>query len=457
MNKLYFKSLLLLVSIVCFNAQLIGQMNANFFPNFQAYAGNPIIHYGDGFADASWNDPCVLKQGNQYIMYITAAEGIILSDTNTVKVYRKISSDGYNWTLSPTTPVLEPIAGTFYEGGTETPSVVYRNGIYHMYLTAYPPGNVATDFVLSHATSTDGISFTMDANPILTSDGSSSFYGDIIGEPGAIIYHDSIYVFFTASGTIASTPSQSIGLIKSPDGSSFSTPESVVSIPNDVYPVINGYWGLSTPSALAINDSIYLFTDVAQTINGNWTQVALHQFKTDGQSGIWHHDLQPIHTKEDFSWTDGDYLSEIRSITPLLEENGLLRIWYAGNRIADFTGTDTLYHVTIDGTGFLHVDPAYWGIGTSEFQFDLAGITDQEHSFFQLYPNPSSGCFTLFSEIDLGSASIEVYSSTGRLIKKVEPNGSNFIQLDLTENLPGIYLISVKTNDANWTSTCIKY
>jgi predicted GH43/DUF377 family glycosyl hydrolase len=146
---------------------LQAQINPDYFPDFVANPNNPIINYGDGFADATWNDPCVIKENGQYIMYLTSAVGIVLSSSNTVKVYRKVSNDGINWSLSPATPVLEPAPGTYYEGGTETPSVVKKDSTYHMYLTCYPPGNNPAEFVIAHATSANGINWSMDATPVL--------------------------------------------------------------------------------------------------------------------------------------------------------------------------------------------------------------------------------------------------------------------------------------------------
>jgi predicted GH43/DUF377 family glycosyl hydrolase len=279
-----FKHILLFVFSI-FSMAIQAQINPNYFPDFVANPNNPIINYGDGFADATWNDPCVIKENGQYIMYLTSAIGIVLSPTNTVKVYRKVSNDGINWSLSPATPVMEPVLGTYYEGGTETPSVVKKDNTYHMYLTCYPPGNNPAEFVIAHATSTDGINWNMDATPIIESDGSNSIYGDLVGEPGAMVYNDSIYLFFTAAGTLNSQAVQCIGLMKSADGTNFTSPQIAVQLPQDVYSLADNYWGLSTPSALAINDTIYLFTDVARTINGEWTQVALHQFKTIANSG----------------------------------------------------------------------------------------------------------------------------------------------------------------------------
>lgn len=446
------------LGIVCrIQLATFAQMNPAFFPDFQAYPSNPIIKYGDGFADATWNDPCVIKQNGQYIMYITAAIGI--SGTTPVKVYRQISTDGYNWTLSPTTPVLEPASSTYYAGGTETPSVVFKDSTYHMYLTCYPAGNVSADFVIAHATSSNGINWTMDTVPILQSDGSLTIYGTLVAEPGAIVYHDSIYVFFTGAGTVSGTPIQCIGLMKSKDGTLFNSPQQAVTLPLDVYPLSSNYWGLSTPSALAINDSIYLFTDVAQTINGKWTQVALHQFKTDGVSGNWYHDAEPIHTMQDFNWTNGTLLSEIRSITPLLDDNGLLRIWYAGNRVADVTGTDTTYHGSADSTGMFHIDPNYWGIGTSKYQFpaltDNVPELSSVNSHVQLYPNPANNFICIKSPVDLKGSTIKVNDIMGRVIKSITNINGTFLKLELNEMNTGIYFINIETDKKQWTGKFI--
>lgn len=429
-----FSKKIILLIIVCISNNVFAQMDPNFFPNFQPYSVAPIIQYGDGFADAAWNDPTILKENGQYIMYISAAVGI--TGVDKVKIYRQVSTDGYSWTLSPTTPVLVPDSGTYYAGGVETPSVVFKDNVYHMYTTVYP-ANVAEDFAVAHATSTNGINWTMDAAPILESPGTATWYGSIVGEPGAIVYRDSIFVFFTAGGIQASLPIQCIGLLKSPDGTNFNSPEQAVFLPQDVYPLSSDYWGLSTPSALAINDSIYLFTDVAQIVGGNWTQVALHQFKTDGNSGVWYHDPNPIHVQQDFAWTNGNYLSEIRSITALMDDNDLLRIWYAGNHIADVSGTDTTYNVTVDAFG-IHVLPNFWGIGTSEYQFSIpTSIIESSNSTINIYPNPANTVITISNKTNAKSYQLR------NILGQVVLNGTltNSQQIDISSLPIGMYFL----------------
>lgn len=444
-----FKHILLFIFSI-FSFAIQAQINPNYFPDFIANPNNPIINYGDGFADATWNDPCVIKENGQYIMYLTSAIGIVLSSTNTVKVYRKVSNDGVNWSLSPATPVMEPALGTYYEGGTETPSIVKKDNTYHMYLTCYPPGNNPAEFVIAHATSNDGINWNMDAAPVIESDGSNSIYGDLVGEPGAMVYNDSIYLFFTAAGTLNSQAVQCIGLMKSDDGANFTSPQIAVQLPQDVYPLADNYWGLSTPSALAINDTIYLFTDVARTINGEWTQVALHQFKTIANSGIWYHDTLPIHTMQDFVWTDGDYLSTLLAPTPLLDDNGLLRIWYAGYRIADVNGVDTIYNVFFDSLGMMHINPDFWGIGTSTYQFPLATkFTDFNNDEFKLnyFPNPAKEqMFITFNKM-IQNGKFTVYDIAGRLVICEAILATNNLLIDVRTLQAGTYFLEMQEGE----------
>jgi len=416
------------------------QIDPSFFPQFQPFVGNPIIKYGDGFAGAAWNDPCVLKINGQYIMYLSAAQGI--SGVNKVKIYRLVSSDGYAWSMSPNIPVIENDSGTYYAGGAETPSVVFKNGVYHIYLTTYPFGNNGQDFAISHGTSTDGISWTMDPTTILESDGSPDWKGYAVAEPGAIIYRDSIFVFFTAIGTQGAAVVQSIGLIKSADGTNFTTPEQKVLMPQTVYPSADNWYGLSTPSALAINDSIYLFTDVAKVINGTWTQVALHQFKTNSAEETWYADVAPIHTMQDFTWTNGSFYSELRSITPLLDDDGRLRIWYAGNRLADVSGTDTTYNIVFDSLGNIHPNPNFWGIGTSEYQFPLPSSIasfSNNKMLFTIYPNPAND----YIEIQTENKSIELLNALGKKMPLDFETKDKAIKLNLSSLSAGLYFIVI--------------
>lgn len=433
------------ILLLIISSHMYGQTpDSLFFPDFIPYDENPIINFGDDLFGSPWNDPTVLKEGDQYIMYTMGVEGGLNHPTDTISIYRWLSDDGYDWSLNPSEPVLDPVAGTYYGGGIETPSVVFYGGEYHMYNTVYTENDPYL-FKISHATSPDGLSWQMDANVLLEPSPDLDWMSLIVAEPGVMVKQDTLYLFFTAAGP---SSYQSIGLVRSIDGSNIIDTTLTATLPTDVYPAGNDYVGLSTPSAVMVGDTIYLFTDVAQNVFGdNWMQVALHQFKSFGDINHWHADSSPIHTRSDFPWTDGNYLAEIRSITPLMDGNKL-RIWYAGHNISeiDTVLNDTINHVFFIGDE-LHVEFGYWGIGTSEYVFgNITGINETSRTnddisiaFFQ-----RNG--TIHAE-GKGTALLNIYSISGQLLFE-----KTFIdQTDFHIDHKGIILINVTSENSTLT------
>ena len=428
----------LLLSFLLFQSVQAQTPDTSFFPDFVPYQATPILQFGDGLPTSPWNDPTVLKENNQYIMYTSGAEGGITHPNDTLGIYRWLSSDGYNWSLNPSGKVLKAQDGSYFQGGVETPSVVFFNGEYHMYNTVYSQ-NIPSEFRISHATSTDGLSWQVDSSPILAPSSSVPWMSEIVAEPGAMVKNDTLFLFFSAT---AFNGEQSIGLARSVDGSSFFDTLQAVTLPSDVYLPGNNYAGLSTPSATLVGDTIYLFTDVAQFVLGTWTQVALHQFKSYGDLNKWYHDPQPIHTQSDFSWTDGNYLSEIRSIAPLLDGNKL-RIWYAGNSLAhiDTILNDTTYFAQFVGNE-LHPDSGRWGIGTSEYEFlHGTGVNSGPSTSDQIaiYYYQNRGYITLPKN---DRAHLRIYTTTGQLLKEESFTGFHEFRL----NYSGLIFIQVESD-----------
>jgi len=409
------KKLTLITLIMITVSHLSAQLDTNFFPQFVPYAQNPILNYGDEIAGTPWNDPCVLKEGGQYIMYSSGVQGGLTHPNDTLGIYRWLSNDGYSWTLNPTTPVLDHLDGTYYKGGVETPSVVFYKGEYHMYNTVYTV-NDPYQFKISHATSPDGIVWQMDANYLLEPTTNLNWMNLIIGEPGVMVKEDTLYLFYTAAGSVGGF---SIGLVRSTDGVNFIDTIQTAKLPTDVYPNGNNYTGLSTPSPVMVGDTIYLFTDVAQNVFvDNWKQVALHQFKSYGDINKWYHDTLPIHTCADFPWTNGNYSAEIFAITPLLDGNRL-RIWYSGNNISSIDTTvvpsDTTYNAQFIGNE-LHVNPGFWAIGTSEYVFDnITSINENDEisSTISIKYHQNKGAVKVNNSLP---SVINIYSVSGQLI-----------------------------------------
>ena len=81
-----------------------------------------------------------------------------------------------------------------------------------------------------------------------------------------------------------------------------------------------------------------------------------------------------------------------------------------------------------------------------------------EDSFFRIYPNPSTGIFTLeLKEVaESSDIAIEIYSLIGEKIAKLNMYTSLTYQINLTDRLPGIYLVKVMQNKKIGTIKLIK-
>jgi predicted GH43/DUF377 family glycosyl hydrolase len=316
---------------------------------FAPYAANPILTRDSQFAGSDWNDPSVIKVGNQYVMYASSDHSF---DMN-IAIYRMVSNNGLNWTLSPSTPVFSAdrsSAGTWDHQAVETPSVVVFNGVYHMFYTSYPVTFTdASSYKIGHATSLDGINWTRDVNnPIVAPTEPTNptpsplppavpaFNQWVAAEPAAVVFNNKIYLYFTAVGANLNvgTTLEVIGLTTSADGLAWSTPQSILTPDQTLYPRTGGtidWIGYSTPMAAVLNGQMHMFFDVVQ--NSPWMQYKIHHASSgDGITG-WTQDNLAIFNYTDFTWTS----NQIRSPTVLLNGTSLY-LWFAG----DDTATQTL-------------------------------------------------------------------------------------------------------------------
>jgi hypothetical protein len=297
---------------------------------------SPELQIGSGFANADWNDPHVLKVGNQYWMYASSNLGLS-QPPSPVQIYRFTSTDAVNWTLNPLGPVLTVAAAQWDQGGDETPAVVAFGGKYHMFWTGYPdawPNLVATNFRIGHATSTDGISWTKDAISLLAPSGvAGDFTQYIVGEPGPVVFNNTLYLYFTAVGVDAGLAAslQTVGVMTSADGIAWSAPALAFKPDQSVYPRGGNWVGYSTPNAVVIAGKVHVFVDVANDHgNDTWTQEALHHaYSADGLTG-WVQDAAPLRRLTDFTWTR----REIRSPAALLDGT-TLRLYFAGDDLGN--------------------------------------------------------------------------------------------------------------------------
>ncbi len=290
-----------------------------------------IIKSNDFFSGSNWNDPHVLYDGNQFVMYASASKNF---DGN-VKIYRLISEDGLSWELSPANAVLEKSMSGWDSHSVETPAVIQYGGQYHMFYTGYSGSFEETQYYkIGHATSVDGISWKKDSSFLLEPTDplgapNLDFNQFVVGEPGPVVFDGKIYLYFTALGanSSVSTTWQVIGLTTY-DGSTWSAPQPVLEPDLNLYPRLS-FFGYSTPNAIALDGKVHLYYDV---VADPWKQVKLHHaVSDDGKSG-WIQDTSSILNKEDFNWTQ----EEIRAPS-ILEQDGKKYLYFAGHTGADLS------------------------------------------------------------------------------------------------------------------------
>ncbi len=302
---------------------------------FVANSALPVMNLNFGFSGATWNDLHVMKVGNEWIMYASSSIDFDFT-TIGVQIYRLVSSDGLNFTLSPSTPVFTRSSNpaAWDRGGVETASVVYFNNQYHLFYTGYSNINSHTDssmYRIGHATSTDGITWTHPTSPLLSPIGPSTppytpyaFNQFIVAEPAAVVVGSKIHLYFAASG-IDSTllaPLFSIGVITSTDGTTWSSPQQVLRPIQPQYNP-NSYGGYSTPAAIYLGGQVHLFYDVA--LNPFRQTLLRHAKSTDGLTGF-QEDSSVIFDNTAFTWTQ----SEIRAPSAVIVGTQLY-LWFAGN------------------------------------------------------------------------------------------------------------------------------
>lgn len=102
----------------------------------------------------------VLFVGNGYLMWYTG-NGV---NSASPRIGYAWSQDGVNWTRHPA-PVLMPGGSGWDAKGVSAPSVLYKDGLWHMWYA----GKDIMHYSIGYATSSDGIAWTKYAqNPVLT-------------------------------------------------------------------------------------------------------------------------------------------------------------------------------------------------------------------------------------------------------------------------------------------------
>jgi len=194
----------------------------------------PILtHSYSGWDVVGVRTPKVIKVGNLYKMYY----GGITSNT-TSKVGLATSPDGVNWTKRPE-PVLAPSLS--WESSVEPASIIYSNEIYYLFYVdgLYPALNPQ----ICLATSTDGVNFTKQLQPIITP--TLGWETSPLCNPSVIYENGKFKMYYLIYGN------KNIGYAESIDGKVWTKN------PNPVYNISN----LTNQWAYGINTLAYVNLD----------------------------------------------------------------------------------------------------------------------------------------------------------------------------------------------------
>ncbi|MEM9369456.1 MAG: hypothetical protein AAGD07_26090, partial [Planctomycetota bacterium] len=276
---------------------------------------------------ALWNDPSVVKVGDQYRLYMTTSTGEPFKPP--VLPFLATSSDGKSWSLASAKPLLTPEGGPYVS--VETPSVVRFRGEWHMFFTGIYGNPDPTPMAIGHALSSNGRDWQVREWTVLRATGTATDWNSyLVGEPGAVVVGNQLHVYFSAVGARegGGPPLQSIGLITSADGRSFDEPRLVLGQgPN--YPASKGFAGYSSPAAIVRKGKVELYYSVAHVQKGanpEWQQVAVHRAVSADGRGEFEEDNLPILVRDSNGWTSGEVLAP-----SLLADDGLIKIWYGGH------------------------------------------------------------------------------------------------------------------------------
>jgi predicted GH43/DUF377 family glycosyl hydrolase len=297
---------------------------------FALESTNPVLERGEQFAGSTWGDPHVIKVGAQYIMYATSDHDF---DGN-IGVYRLTSPDGVAWTLAPTMPVFvkSPVQTDWDRKSAETPSVVFFKGKYYMFYTGYPNAHDAPkEYRVMMATSADGITWQRQPHAIAPTDPTNDtpsldFRQWIVAEPGAMVFKDDLYVYFTAMGADLSVSNTlfTIGVTRSSDGLLWTEPQVAFKPDQAVYPRASNWQGYSTPMGLEINGQAHLFFDVATETP--FQQTKIHHAVSPNGVDQWQQDSEALLDRSQLApWADENVVS------PTVVLDGTqLKMWVSG-------------------------------------------------------------------------------------------------------------------------------
>ncbi|MGZ3751180.1 MAG: T9SS type A sorting domain-containing protein [Bacteroidia bacterium] len=99
-----------------------------------------------------------------------------------------------------------------------------------------------------------------------------------------------------------------------------------------------------------------------------------------------------------------------------------------------------------------HGNNDFWVVKLSP---SVTGIKEPESNVnWQIFPNPSSGIFSVNSDMSTGNTILKIVNSVGQLILRTEIY-TNHTSIDISQFTPGLYFAIITTGHQNWTKKII--
>ncbi len=284
-----FLTIVLLVGLL--SLVIVPAANADLPANLSwvKYASNPVVISGKCTVATPARPAVLVKSANTYNMYYTTHPG-----TAGAEIYLATTTDGgLTWTCNtPTNPVLQKGAGGAWdENRVIAPTVIWDGGTsYEMWYTGR---NNAGTYGIGYATSTDGINWAKyGSNPLtsMNAGAAGAWDSQIVREPAVAKTGDTSYHMWY-SGT-ARWPYFKIGHATSTDGINWTKDANPVLIPtagswdaNEVYAPSVVYSGGKFDMFYSGNAGSVWLTGHARSDNGTvWTKDANAIISPEGGS-----------------------------------------------------------------------------------------------------------------------------------------------------------------------------
>ena len=181
--------------------------------SWSKYASNPVLSKG---TSGDWDDervgyPCVVFEYGVYRMWYAGYDG------SEWAIGYATSTDGNSWTKYGSNPILSLSTGKWDSVGVRDPWVLRVGNTYHMWYVGW---SSASGYMVGHATSSDGTSWTKDsANPVLEPEPLNDWEAYYIENP-CVVRDNGHFIMYYSGGYTSNK--QRIGLAYSDDGANWS-------------------------------------------------------------------------------------------------------------------------------------------------------------------------------------------------------------------------------------------